>query len=177
MPLIGIINLCRTLEYIIIVPSSDRGKEEGTWKEVKKFSELAERIIEFEKKRLDHEQNKGPRFLVHEFDFDNSGDDFLGKTVDVENVDLLHGDSFGIDMEDPETLSRKMHSVWSLLKKKKSTASGNPLLDEEIIVDITGGQKLTAVAGSISAYGMGRIFQYVSTIDYSIKFYDIEHAD
>lgn len=47
--------------------------------------------------------------------------------------------------------------------------------EDEILIDITGGQKVTTISGAIVALGAGRCFQYISTTDYSIKTYDIDY--
>jgi hypothetical protein len=47
--------------------------------------------------------------------------------------------------------------------------------DYEIMVDITGGQKVPTVAGAAVALGEGRRFQYVSTRDYKVCAYDITY--
>jgi len=46
--------------------------------------------------------------------------------------------------------------------------------EREVILDITGGQKIVSIVGALlSLYGR-REFQYVSTNDYSVKSYDVE---
>jgi hypothetical protein len=44
---------------------------------------------------------------------------------------------------------------------------------EDIIIDITGGKKISSIAGAIVALGMGWRFEYVSTTDYRLREYDI----
>jgi len=46
--------------------------------------------------------------------------------------------------------------------------------EKETILDITGGQKIVSIVGALLSLYSGREFQYVSTIDYSVKSYDVE---
>ena len=46
-----------------------------------------------------------------------------------------------------------------------------------MIVDITGGQKVTTVAGAVISIIEGRRFQYVSTHDYKVRTYDIAYEN
>lgn len=50
------------------------------------------------------------------------------------------------------------------------------LNDADILVDITGGQKPSTIAGAIVALAEGRRFQYVSTHDWAITRYDVTYS-
>jgi hypothetical protein len=45
----------------------------------------------------------------------------------------------------------------------------------EIMIDITGGQKPSTAAGTVVALGEGRRFQYVSTLDKTVRMYDLTY--
>jgi len=47
--------------------------------------------------------------------------------------------------------------------------------DREVLIDITGGQKICTVAGAAGALADNRLFQYVSTHDYSVHSYDVSY--
>jgi hypothetical protein len=60
------------------------------------------------------------------------------------------------------------------LEKAYSSLKEAGYKEKEIILDITGGQKIVSIVGALlSLYGR-REFQYVSTNDYSVKSYDVE---
>lgn len=50
------------------------------------------------------------------------------------------------------------------------------LKKRDIVIDVTGGQKPTTVAGAVVALADGRQFQYVSTEDQSVQTYDITYG-
>lgn len=74
----------------------------------------------------------------------------------------------GVDFENAQALVDALNKAFSWLH-----AQG--LKDYEILVDITGGQKVPTVAGAAIALGEGRRFQYVSTRDYKVRTYDITY--
>lgn len=88
--------------------------------------------------------------------------------LDVRAVhELLDDDEFrnGIDFENGEALLTATSKVWSALE-----ASGYKARD--ILIDITGGQKVTGIAGAGVALHDGRVFEYVSTRDYGVRTFD-----
>jgi hypothetical protein len=52
---------------------------------------------------------------------------------------------------------------------------GLGIRDREVLIDITGGQKICTVAGAAGALADNRLFQYVSTHDYSVHSYDVSY--
>ena len=56
--------------------------------------------------------------------------------------------------------------------KRKYKAKG-----KEIIIDITGGQKLVSIVGALQTLIKDREFQYVSTSDYNVKSFDIRYYE
>ena len=47
--------------------------------------------------------------------------------------------------------------------------------EDDIVFDVTGGQKVIAIAGAMFAIPNDRHLQYVSTNDYSVKHYDLTY--
>ena len=73
----------------------------------------------------------------------------------------------GFDFEDAEALTHAVNLSIATLEKEN-------VPPEEIVIDITGGQKLPAVLGAAySLQSRGRAFQYVSTTNYKIRAYDL----
>jgi hypothetical protein len=77
---------------------------------------------------------------------------------------------YGIDFED---ISEVFDSVEELYAKAKSDG----YKENDIIVDITGGQKPNSIAGATATLAIGRKFQYVSTIDKRVLSYDIGYFE
>lgn len=59
------------------------------------------------------------------------------------------------------------------LAKVMEELSAQGLKDQDVVIDVTGGQKPPAVIGGIIGLGEGRRIQYVSTSDYDVIEYDI----
>lgn len=74
----------------------------------------------------------------------------------------------GVDFEDADELVRAVEAAYEYL-------GGVGINACDILVDITGGQKPPTVAGAAVALAEGRRFQYVSTVDYKVKTYDITY--
>jgi hypothetical protein len=74
----------------------------------------------------------------------------------------------GIDFEAADVVSDVTNAAFRYLR-----AQGLPL--PEILIDITGGQKPNAVAGTAIALAEGRRIQYVSLKDYRVKVYDVTY--
>lgn len=74
----------------------------------------------------------------------------------------------GVDFENAQALVDVLEQAFDWLHNQQIT-------DYEIMVDITGGQKVPTVAGAAVALGEGRRFQYVSTRDYKVRTYDITY--
>ncbi|MBI5576795.1 MAG: hypothetical protein HY896_10595 [Deltaproteobacteria bacterium] len=74
----------------------------------------------------------------------------------------------GVDFEKVGDLINAVEQAYDWLNE-------NGAADYEIMVDITGGQKVPAVAGAAMALGVGRRFQYVSRRDYVVRSYDVTY--
>jgi hypothetical protein len=88
----------------------------------------------------------------------------------LENHDLCLSDDYkaGVDFENAQQLIECIESIYKNLHEKD-------IPDYDILVDITGGQKVPTVAGAAVALAEGRRFQYVSTRDYKVIAYDITY--
>jgi hypothetical protein len=71
----------------------------------------------------------------------------------------------GVDFERLQDLFDVLEEIIKWLNERGTK-------DYEIMIDITGGQKVPGVAGAAVALGEGRRFQYVSTRDYRVHSYD-----
>ena len=74
----------------------------------------------------------------------------------------------GVDFEDMEASVEVIHEAYQFLLNQK-------IRNTEILIDITGGQKTTTIAGAAIALDAGRQFQYVSTQDYKVRTYDVTY--
>ena len=75
-----------------------------------------------------------------------------------------------VDYEDADVLVVRLQKVYADLYQEGFN-------DRDMIVDITGGQKVTTVAGAVISIIEGRRFQYVSTHDYKVRTYDIAYEN
>lgn len=87
----------------------------------------------------------------------------------AKDIEIHLYDKFpkGVDFEDAKHLYNALDSLYHELNDK--------FIDADIVVDITGGQKMPAVVGGIVGLGENRRIQYVSTRDYKIHEYDISY--
>ena len=76
-----------------------------------------------------------------------------------------------IDFENMEDIKRIINESYELLKNKYNAK------EKEIIIDITGGQKLVSIVGAIQTLIEGREFEYVSTTNYEIKSFDVRYFE
>ena len=74
----------------------------------------------------------------------------------------------GVDFENARDLVDALNRAFFWLYEQG-------LEDHEILVDITGGQKIPTVAGAAVALGERRQFQYLSTRVYKVRAYDITY--
>lgn len=72
----------------------------------------------------------------------------------------------GIDFEDVKEVFEKVEEFYQKVKK-------DGLVDKEVIIDITGGQKTNTIAGAMATLSFGRRFQYVSTMHKTVRYYDV----
>ncbi len=85
------------------------------------------------------------------------------------HIEIIEFTEKGINFEDVKEV---FHTVDELYNK--TTQNIKP---SEIIVDITGGQKTTSIAGAMATLARGRKFQYVSTIDKKVRSYDLTYFE
>ena len=76
----------------------------------------------------------------------------------------------GIEFEDIKEVFDSIEGLYEEVKK-------NGFKEDDIIVDITGGQKTNSIAGSIATLALGRKFQYVSTRDKRVLSYDVGYFE
>jgi len=74
----------------------------------------------------------------------------------------------GVDFEDAKHLFDTLDGIYADMKSEGYN-------DADIVLDITGGQKMPAVLGGIVGLGEGRRLQYVSTRDYKVHEYNITY--
>ena len=74
----------------------------------------------------------------------------------------------GVDFENAEELVESIDAVFETLSKQGYS-------DDEIITDVTGGQKPTSAIAAVMALAEGRRFQYVSTHDYQVKTFNLTY--
>ena len=76
-----------------------------------------------------------------------------------------------IDFENMEQLKNIIEQTYVLIKKEYKAK------DKEIIIDITGGQKLVSIVGAMQTLIKDREFEYVSTSDYTVKSFDVRYYE
>lgn len=54
---------------------------------------------------------------------------------------------------------------------------GQGIKEEDVLVDITGGQKTNTIAGALATLSLGRKFQYISTKDKQVYAYDVAYFE
>ena len=86
----------------------------------------------------------------------------------ADNIVLATGCVAGVDFENGEKLQTVMEAIYSNLATAR-------FKNEEIIVDVTGGQKMPSILGGVVTLTQGRRLQYVSTRDFKIHEYDITY--
>lgn len=83
--------------------------------------------------------------------------------LDVKTLGLADGPE--VDFEKAEALVSALEGIYRWLRENKVS-------DYDILIDITGGQKVPTVAGASVALDVGRRIQYVSMRDYKVRTYD-----
>lgn len=150
MPLIAAWHHRRTLRTVVVVPS-----HECAGSQTEAFIRIAEHAFAPEALRC---------IVVSQ----------LNQPAQTEPI--LPG---SVDYEDPAIIDA-VHQVWTrLLQPDTPLPDFVPagLKPKNVIIDITSGQRLAAVAAAVSAFGSGRLFQYVSTKNYRVCFYDVNYRD
>jgi len=88
--------------------------------------------------------------------------------MDKGKIVMAAGYPGGVDFEEAEKLYRAMEDIYADLEKEGYE-------NRDVIVDITGGQKMPSILGGVATLVEGRRLQYVSTRDYKIHEYDITY--
>lgn len=84
---------------------------------------------------------------------------FGKELADMTNVRCIK------NFEDAKSVYKFLESVYSQLGQEGFT-------EDDIVFDVTGGQKAISIAGAMFAIPNDRHLQYVSTSDYTVKHYD-----
>ena len=96
----------------------------------------------------------------------------IKKLFPEQNLNIVPiGLDKNIDFENMEELKEIIEQTYDLIKRKYKSK------DKEIIIDITGGQKLVSIVGALQTLIKDREFQYVSTSDYNVKSFDIRYYE
>ncbi len=93
----------------------------------------------------------------------------VNREFDIVSIENL-GEEFkiGINFESARQLEQALSRVYHHLSHQGCSES-------EVLVDITGGQKLTAAIGGAVTLSEYRRFQYVSTNNYDVMTYNVTH--
>jgi len=75
----------------------------------------------------------------------------------------------GLDFEDAPVLVDALVAVYRELHEEKYQ-------NKEIMVDVTGGPKVTTVAGAAIVLGKDQVFQYISTRDHTPRAFDVTYV-
>lgn len=87
---------------------------------------------------------------------------FGKELADMANVRYIK------NFEDAKSVYKFLESIYSQLKQEDFT-------EDDIVFDVTGGQKAISIAGAMFAIPNDRHLQYVSTSDYTVKHYDLTY--
>lgn len=87
---------------------------------------------------------------------------FGKELADMTNVRCIK------NFEDAKSVYKFLESVYSQLGQEGFT-------EDDIVFDVTGGQKAISIAGAMFAIPNDRHLQYVSTSDYTVKHYDLTY--
>lgn len=69
----------------------------------------------------------------------------------------------------------KAKNVYDFLENTYEELKKEGFKEDDIVFDVTGGQKVITIAGAMFAIPNDRHLQYVSTNDYSVKHYDLTY--
>lgn len=94
-------------------------------------------------------------------------------TVSVHHAGEAQPDKWmeGVDYESARDLRDCLKDIFDFLLELEQYA------EEDILIDITAGQKLGSSIGTLLSLQAGRQIQYVSTNDYSVKSYNINYEE
>lgn len=120
---------------------------------------------------IDHHRSRLKKIIVacskdscHQFDrfkecVSNVLPDFDASIIEVKNLDSF---------EDAK-------GIYDFLDDTFRELAGQKFREKEIVIDVTGGQKIVSIAACIYALPNDREIEYVSTTDYGVKTYDIKY--
>lgn len=153
MPLEAIAYHFERLEQVVVIPSADSqarngSTRPGTHHEMATFRALVEKLTASRRVEC-----RSMAELIPELQ---------QPSKPLENF------ASGTDFEDAEALVECVELAYDYLLQRNLPAY-------EVIVDITGGQKVPTVAGAAVALAEGRRFQYVSTVNYVLREYDVTY--
>jgi hypothetical protein len=138
------------LEHVVVIGSSDRipGDGSGTVGQFGKFRDLVEKL------RAADPQSSA--FKVVD----------LHSLICHQRMTVVKDYQTGVDFERPQELEEAVYHAYRALN-----ALG--IDDDQILVDVTGGQKPASIAGAVVALAAERRIQYISTHDYRVRAYDV----
>ena len=87
---------------------------------------------------------------------------FGKELADMANVRYIK------NFEDAKSVYKFLESLYRQLKQEG-------FMEDDIVFDVTGGQKAISIAGAMFAIPNDRHLQYVSTSDYTVKHYDLTY--
>lgn len=70
----------------------------------------------------------------------------------------------------------KAKNVYDFLENTYDTLKKEGFKEDDIVFDVTGGQKAISIAGTMFAIPNNRHLEYVSTSDYTVKWYDLTYV-
>lgn len=83
------------------------------------------------------------------------------------SVEVVELKPEGIEFQDIEEVFKAVEALYKIAKEEEG------FKEDDVIVDVTGGQVPNSIAGAIATLAIGRKFQYVSTRDKEVLSYDI----
>ncbi|MGE3613325.1 MAG: hypothetical protein AB7G20_07630 [Sulfurimonas sp.] len=157
-------------KVLILFLSSNRAVQDAL--KVSSIEELGINNFRMPITAINYHKNKLKKVVVVcSKDSESNFDDFIAcvKNIlkDFDTSKILKHTSI-INFEDAEQVYKLLENQYSKLKEEK-------IREKEIIIDVTGGQKIISIASCIFALPNDREIQYVSTTDYKVKSYDIRY--
>jgi len=142
------------LEQVVLIPSRDRFLDStpsgGTYRHLDTFRQFVTKLVEQDPRLSRFEVRSLQELIVASRLGSSSSHDY----------------SQGVDYESPNEIEEAVNVAYEALHKLG-------IADQDILIDITGGQKPASVAGAVVALGVNRRIQYVSMHDYRVRVYDV----
>lgn len=170
MPIDIHVDDAKEAKVLILFLSSNRAVQDAL--KVSSIEELGINNFRMPITAINYHKNKLKKVVVVcSKDSESNFDDFVVcvKNIlkDFDTSKILKHTSI-INFEDAEQVYKLLENQYSKLKEEK-------IREKEIIIDVTGGQKIISIASCIFALPNDREIQYVSTTDYKVKSYDIRY--